>query len=71
MSDLCQSMCIFKAGLSSSFDGQAKYKGKVPDVSDPNPNVETTCNYKLKLRIKDLFIKRVQEKLVKYELYVM
>ena len=33
MSVLHQSMCIFKAGgLSSSFDGWAKYKEKVPDV---------------------------------------
>ena len=37
-----------KAGLSSSYDGWAKCKEKVPDVSDPNQNVETTCNSKLK-----------------------
>ena len=50
MSVLHQSMCIFKAGgLSSSFDGWAKYKEKVPDVSDLNQNVETTCNSKLKI----------------------
>ena len=48
MSVLYQSMCIFKPGLSSSYDGWAKYKEKVPDVSDPNQNVETTCNSKLK-----------------------
>ena len=48
MSVLHQSMCIFKAGLSSSYDGWAKYKEKVPDVSDPNQNVEATCNSKLK-----------------------
>ena len=48
MSVLHQSMCIFKAGLSSSYDGWAKYKEKVPDVSDPSQNVETTCNSKLK-----------------------
>ena len=48
MSVLHQSMCIFKAGLSSSYDCWAKYKEKVPDVSDPNQNVETTCNSKLK-----------------------
>ena len=46
---LHQSMCIFKAGLSSSYDGWAKYKEKVHDVSDPNQNVKTTCNSKLKL----------------------
>ena len=28
--------------------GQNKCKEKVPDVSDPNQNVETTCNSKLK-----------------------
>ena len=51
MSVLCQSMCIypvFKAGLSRSYDGWAKYKEKVPDVSDSNQNVETTYNSKLK-----------------------
>ena len=47
MSVLQQSMRIFKAGPSSSYDGWAKYKKKVPDVSDPNQNVETTCNSKL------------------------
>ena len=36
MSVLHQSMCIFKTGLSSSYDCWAKYKEKVPDVSDPN-----------------------------------
>ena len=35
MSVLHQSMCIFKAGLSSSYGGWAKYKEKVSDVSDP------------------------------------
>ena len=45
---LHQSMSIFKAGLSSSHDGWAKCKEKAPDVSDPNQNVETTCNSKLK-----------------------
>ena len=48
MSVLYQSVCIFKPGLSSSYDGWAKYKEKVP-VSEPNQNVETTCNSKLKL----------------------
>ena len=61
MSVLHQSMCIFKAGLSSSYDGWAKYKEKIPDVSDPNQNVETTCNLKLKFtEPKNLMIKRVQ-----------
>ena len=46
---------VFKAGLLNSYDGWAKCKEKVPDVVDPNQNVETTCNS------KDLFIKRVQK----------
>ena len=33
--------------FSSSYDGWAKYKEKVPDVSDANQNVET-CNSELK-----------------------
>ena len=55
---ICSYKCQFctkvlassKAGLSSSYhvDGWAKCKEKVPDVSDPNQNVETTCNFKLK-----------------------
>ena len=66
MSVLHQSMFIFKAGLSSSCDCWAKYKEKVPDVSGPNQNVETTCNSKLKFTsVKDLFIKRVQKKQLK------
>ena len=40
---------VFKAGLSSSYDGWAKCKEKVPDLSDPNQNVETTWNSKLKV----------------------
>ena len=38
MSVLCQSVCIFKP----------KYKEKVPDISEPSQNVETTCSSKLK-----------------------
>ena len=41
-------MSVFNAGLSSSYYGWAKCKEKVPDASDPNQNVETTCNSKLK-----------------------
>ena len=37
---LHQSICVFKAGLSSLHDGWAKCKEKVPNVSDPNQNVE-------------------------------
>ena len=62
MSVLHQSMYIFKAGLSNLNDGWEKYKEKVPDVSDPNQNVETTCNSKLKFtELIDLFIKNVQK----------
>ena len=50
--NLYQSLRIFKAGLSSSYDvmaGRAKYKEKVlnDNVSDPNQNVETKYNSKL------------------------
>ena len=38
----------FKAGLSGSYDGLEKYKEEVADVSNPNQNVETPCNSKLK-----------------------
>ena len=50
MSVLHQSMLISKLlpQVSSSYDGWAKYKEKVPDVSDPNQNVETTCNSNFK-----------------------
>ena len=38
-----QSLRIFKAGLSSSYDVMAgQNKEKVPNVSDPNQNVETS-----------------------------
>ena len=43
ISFLHQSMFIFKTGLSSSHDCWKKYKEKVPDVSDPNQNVEKVC----------------------------
>ena len=46
---LHQSMFIFKAGLSSSYGCWAKYKEKVPHVSDSNQNVEATWNSRLKL----------------------
>ena len=62
LSVLHQSICIFKAGLSGLSDDKAKYKGKIPDMSDFNQNVETTCNSKLNfVELKDLFIKRVQK----------
>ena len=50
---LLQKLCSFKChfctkGWSSSYNGCAKYKENVPDVSNPNQNIETTCNSKLK-----------------------
>ena len=62
MSVLHQSMCIIKTGLSSLYYGWAKYKEKVPDVSDHNQNVEITYNSKLKFtELKDLLVKRVEK----------
>ena len=62
ISVLSQSMCIFKAGLSSLSDGWAKYKEKMCDMLDSNQNHETTCNSKLKFaELKHLFCKRVQK----------
>ena len=53
------------SGLSRLSDGWVKYKEKVPDLSDPNQNVKTTCSSKLKVT----FIhQKVEEKLVKDEL---
>ena len=51
LQEICSSKCQFcskvwafsKADLSSSNDRWVKYKEKVPDVSHPNQNVETTC----------------------------
>ena len=49
MSVLHKSMCIFKAGLSSQVHMVARQNvKKIPDASDPNQNVETTWNFKLK-----------------------
>ena len=39
---------VFMAVLPSSYNGWEKLKEKVPDVSNPNQNVETPCNSKLK-----------------------
>ena len=44
---VCSYKCQFNAALSSSYDGWAKCKEKVP-VSDPNQNVETRSHSKLK-----------------------
>ena len=63
ISVLHQSVCIFKAGLSSLSDDWAKYKQKVPDMSDSNQNLETTSNSKLKFgELKEFFIKRVYQR---------
>ena len=43
-----QSKVGLKAGLSSSYDGWAKCEEIVPDMLDPNQNVQKTCNSKLK-----------------------
>ena len=62
MSVLHQSMYIFIAGLSRLIDGRAKYKEKVPDVSDSNQNLETKFKSKLRFtELKNLLIKRVQK----------
>ena len=48
---LHQSMSIFQSSRLASqvhSDRWTKCKEKVPDVSDPNQNAETTCNSKLK-----------------------
>ena len=39
---------VFNARLSSSYDDWEKCKGKIPDVSDPNQDVETRSHSKLK-----------------------
>ena len=39
---------VFKACLSISYDGWAKCKEKVPNVSDPNQTVETRSHSKHK-----------------------
>ena len=63
---LHQGLCTSKTSLSSLSDGWAKHKEKVPDVSDSNENVKTTCNSKLKFtELKDLFNKRVQKSQLK------
>ena len=65
ISVLYQSLCIFKAGLPSLSDGWAKYIEKVPDVSNSNQNVETTCNSKLKFtELKRFIHQKGAEKLV-------
>ena len=64
MSLLHQRMSIFQSSMLVSLVriGRAKCKEKVPDVSDPNQNVETRSHSKLNFTyFKDIFIKRVQK----------
>ena len=62
LSVLYQSICIFKAGLSSLSDDWAKYKEKVPDVSDSNHMLKQDAIPISSLtELKDLVIKRVQK----------
>ena len=59
-----------KAGLSSSYhvDGWAKYKEKVPDVSDPTENVQNNMQPQTQVYITYRFIyQKGAEKLVKNE----
>ena len=48
ISVLHHSLQGFKADLSCSYNGWAKCKEITPDVLEPNQNVQTTCNSKLK-----------------------
>ena len=58
----CTKVCASSRLVSSSYDCWEKHKEKALDVLDPNQNVKTTCNSKLKsAKLKDLFIKRVQK----------
>ena len=64
MSLLHQRMSIFQSSMLVSLVhiDWAKCKEKVPDVSDPNQNVETRSHSKLNFTyFKDIFIKRVQK----------
>ena len=76
MQKVCSYKCQFctnvwafssHAGLSNSYDGWAKCKEKVPDVSDPNQNVETRFKF-TKLEAGEH--QKGAEKLVKDESYV-
>ena len=69
ISVLHQIMCIFKADLSGLSDDCTKYKATVPDVSNPNQNIERTCNSKLTFtELKRFIHQKCAEKLVKDEL---
>ena len=71
MSVLDQSMCIFKAGLSSSYDCWAKYKEKVPYVSDPikmltQHAIQNSSLHNLKIYSSKGCIKTIQSPKVNY-----
>ena len=55
---LYQSMRICKDGLSSLRVDLTNYKDEVPNVSDSNQNIETTCKL---IKLKDLFIKSTEK----------
>ena len=46
---LYQRICPSKSDLSSLRHVWGKYKEEVPDVSDSNQNMETTCKSEIKL----------------------
>ena len=72
ISVLHQIVCIFKADLSGLSDDCTKYKATVPDVSNPNQNIERACISKLKFTVHKRFIhQKDAEKLVKDELWAI
>ena len=72
ISVLHQIMCIFKADLSGLSDDCTKYKATVPDVSNPNQNIERACISKLKLtELKRFIHQKDAEKLVKDALWAI
>ena len=72
ISVLDQSICIFKAGLSSLSDDWERYKEKVPGVSDFNQNVEIPWISNLTYtEIKRFIHEKRAEKLVKGEFWAI
>ena len=72
ISVLHQIMCIFKADLSGLSDDCTKYKATVPDVSNPNQNIERACISKLKFtELKRFIHQKDAEKLVKDALWAI
>ena len=60
---LYQSMRICKDGLSSLRVDLTNYKDEVPNVSDSNQNIETTCKL---IKLKDLFIKSTEKNIQRW-----